>query len=91
MNALAILPESVRRAALEILPDTDRYKCRFKIASQTSDQIYLISFDSANGAGYWTCSCFGCRRGQCKHLTAMGLKGRKFGKDFEWLKKLQME
>ena len=77
--------------ALEVLPDSERYKCRFKIASESSDSIYLVSFDAAPGAGYWVCSCRGCvAHGQCKHLTAMGLKGRKFGRDLPTLKKLRL-
>jgi len=68
-------------SAIEVLPDSDRYKCRFTVRSESSNKLYMVSYDSAAGAGYWTCSCFGNRRfGQCKHLTAAGLKGRKFGK-----------
>ena len=75
--------------AIEVLPDSDRYKCRFKVCSESSDRLYLISFDAADGAGYWVCSCPGCiTRGQCKHLTAAGLKGRAFGQDRETLRKL---
>ena len=67
--------------AVETLPDTDRYKCRYTVKSGSSNKLYMVSYDSAPGAGYWTCSCFGNRRyGQCKHLTAAGLRGRKFGK-----------
>jgi len=67
--------------AVETLPDTDRYKCRYTVKSGSSNKLYMISYDNAPGAGYWTCSCFGNRRyGQCKHLTAAGLRGRKFGK-----------
>jgi hypothetical protein len=76
----ALVPYS--RTALEVLPDSDRYKCRFKIKSASSNKLYLISFDAAPNAGYWTCSCPGnIRYGQCKHLTAIGAQGRKFGKD----------
>lgn len=64
----------------EVLPDTDRYKCRFKVRSESSNSLYLISYDAAPNAGYWTCSCRGnIAHGQCKHLTAIGLKGRKYG------------
>lgn len=77
--------------ALEVLPDSERYKCRFKIKSESSNNIYMVSFDAAPGAGWWTCSCRGnLSTGQCKHLTAMGLKGRKFGKDLATLKKMQL-
>jgi hypothetical protein len=75
--------------ALDRLPDTDRYKCRFKVRSETSGQLYLISFDAAPGACCWKCNCFGCiRHGQCKHLTACGLKGRAHGKDLDTLRQL---
>ena len=66
--------------AVEVLPDSDRYKCRFKVRSGSSNRLYLISFDSAPGAGYWTCSCRGnISHGDCKHLKAVGVKGRKIG------------
>ena len=84
-KALVLRPEN----AVETLPDTDRYKVRFKVRSESSNNLYLISFDAAPGAGYWTCSCRGCiSHGQCKHLTAAGLKGRKFGKDIATLRLL---
>ena len=75
--------------ALEIFDDTDRYKCRFTIRSESSNSIYMVSFDAAPGAGWWTCSCRGnISKGQCKHLTAMGLKGRRFGKNLAAMRKL---
>ena len=84
-KALVLRPKN----AVETLPDTDRYKVRFKVRSESSNNLYLISFDAAPGAGYWTCSCRGCIvHGQCKHLTAAGLKGRKFGKDVATLRLL---
>ena len=76
-NALEVLKQN----AVEVLDDTERYKCRFKVRSASSNSLYLISYDDAPNAGYWTCSCRGnIRHGQCKHLTACGLKGRKFGR-----------
>ena len=67
--------------AVETLPDSDRYKCRFKVRSGSSNRLYMVSFDSASGAGYWTCSCMGnIRHGDCKHLRAAGVMGRKLGK-----------
>ena len=73
---------NLRARGVQLLPDSDRYKCRFTVRSESSNRLYMISFDVANGAGYWKCSCPGyLRTGQCKHLTAMGLKGRKYGKD----------
>jgi hypothetical protein len=75
--------------AVEVLEDSDRYKCRYKVASASSGKLYMVSFDAAAGAGYWTCSCMGCiRHGQCKHLTAAGLRGRKHGRDSETILKL---
>lgn len=77
MNFLA----KIKSTAVELLPDSDRYKVRFKVRSESSNNLYLISFDNAPGAQYWTCSCRGnIRHGQCKHLTAAGLKGRAFGR-----------
>ena len=70
----------IRANAVEVLPDSDRYKVRFKVRSASSNSLYLISYDNAPGAQYWTCSCMGnIRYGQCKHLTACGLKGRAHG------------
>src|ERR1035437_9089028 len=65
--------------ALAIHEDTERYVCRFDIASQSSDAVYRISFDMA--AQWWTCSCRGNlgKGGHCKHLEDLGLRGRKFG------------
>lgn len=75
--------------AVEVLPDSDRYKCRFKVRSESSNKKYLIAFDTAPGAGYWKCSCRGgIRHGQCKHLDSAGLKGRKYGKDRKTLRLL---
>lgn len=76
------LPEIIKENAVESLPDTERYKHRFKIRSESSNSLYMVSYDDAPNAKYWTCSCRGnIRNGQCKHLTAMGLQGRKFGKN----------
>ena len=85
-NDLIKAPEN----AVETFPDTDRYKVRFTIRSESSSRLYMVSFDAAPGAGYWTCSCPGnLRYGHCKHLTAMGLKGRKFGKDLRTIEALK--
>jgi hypothetical protein len=75
------LPALLKRAAVAVLEDTPRYKCRIQVKSASSNNLYLVSYDQAENAGYWVCSCRGCiSTGQCKHLTALGLKGRKFGK-----------
>jgi hypothetical protein len=74
------LPANIRAAAVELLPDSDRYKVRFKVRSASSNNLYLVSYDNAPGAQYWTCSCRGnIRHGQCHHLSDLGLQGRKYG------------
>jgi hypothetical protein len=74
MNSITVIPSN----AVEVLPDTDRYKYRFKVRSSSSNSLHLISYDA--GPGWWTCSCRGnIRHGSCKHLEAAGLKGRKYG------------
>jgi hypothetical protein len=70
-----------RPAGTIAYPDTPRYKGGFGIASSSRDRVYKISFDAAPSAGYWVCSCpGGIRWGQCKHLTALALRGRKYGR-----------
>lgn len=77
MNSLM---SRIQQTAVEVLPDSDRYKVRFKVRSSSSNQLYLVSYDNAPGAQYWTCSCRGnIRHGSCKHLEAAGLQGRKYG------------
>lgn len=80
------------RMATRTFPDSDRYKGGFGVNSESSNKIYKISFDAAQGAMWWTCSCPGnIIHGQCKHLTACGLKGRRSGhqlgeaKKYGWL------
>lgn len=80
------------KVAVRLFPDSERYKGGFGVRSESRDTIYKISFDAAKGAMWWTCSCPGCIRwGQCKHLTACGLKGRSSGhqlgeaKKYGWL------
>lgn len=85
---LSKLPLAIRRNAIEGLPDTERYKMRFTIGSASSNRVYMVSYDAAPNAMYWTCSCRGnISHGQCKHLTAMGLNGRRFGKNLADAKK----
>lgn len=45
------LPAIMKARAIEVLPDTDRYKCRIKVRSASSNSLYLVSYDAANGAG----------------------------------------
>jgi len=72
-----MLIAKLERMSVERLPDSDRYKFRFKVRSQSSNNLYLISYDDAPGAKYWKCSCRGCiSHGHCKHLDSIGLVGR---------------
>lgn len=74
-----LVVQRARAAAIKTAPDDNRWKCKMDIRSETSDSVYRVSFDTAGP--YWVCSCMGnIRHGSCKHLEAMGLKGRKFGK-----------
>lgn len=80
-------PQSPRNA-IATYPDSDRYKFGFGVASSSGSRIYKISFDAADGALYWSCSCPGCiSHGDCKHLQACGLRGRKYGKQIDFAKK----
>ena len=77
MNELFKVPQH----AVSTQPDTDRYKHRFDIRSESSNRIYRIAYDKAPNTGYWTCSCPGnISHGDCKHLRSMGLIGRKVSK-----------
>lgn len=72
-------------SALAVHPDSARYKCRFEIGSSSSDQKYMVSFDTAVAA--WVCSCRGqIGHGHCRHLEAMGLRCRNQGRDLATLK-----
>jgi len=55
MNTMQLIPS----LAVEHLPDSDRFKNRFKVRSETSNQLYMISYDAAPGAQYWVCNCKG--------------------------------
>ncbi len=60
-------------------PDSSRYKGGFGVRSSSGNKIYKISFDAAPAMHCWVCSCPGnISHGQCKHLSALGLKGRKY-------------
>jgi hypothetical protein len=76
-----LLIRRLNSLGVKLLPDTDRFKFRFDVRSQTSGSLYLVSYDDAPGAKYWVCSCRGCiSHGHCKHLESMGLAGRKLAK-----------
>lgn len=58
-------------------PDDDRFKCCIGVKG-SSDKIYKIAFDTS--VMFWRCSCLGnISHGDCKHLKALGFKGRKYG------------
>ncbi len=85
MGNITLAPKN----AFQLYPDSARYKSGFAVKSQSSNRLYKISYDAAPGAMYWVCACPGCCvHGQCKHLTACGLKGRKFGANLTDGKKL---
>jgi hypothetical protein len=68
--------------ALDILPDSKRYKKIFTIPSSSSNKKRKISFDMA--IRNWVCDCPGqLRHGHCHHLESMDLKCRSEGPDNE--------
>jgi hypothetical protein len=76
MNSQAI--QRIIPSDAEKLPDLGPYKMRFRIPSSSGHRNYLIAFMSGPNANYFTCDCPGCiAHGQCKHLTGLGLWGRK--------------
>lgn len=55
---------------LTVLPDSDQWKNRFEIHSETSDRVYIIA-QRANQSE-WGCSCPSWRvRRTCKHLNSI--------------------
>lgn len=51
-----------------LLPDNERWTNRFEIKSASSDRLYIIAQQRADGE--WGCSCPGWRHHRrCKHLT----------------------
>lgn len=51
-----------------LLPDNDRWTNRFQVKSASSDSLYVIAQQRADGV--WGCSCPGWRHHRrCKHLT----------------------
>jgi len=54
------------------LPDNDQWQFRFKINSETSNRIYIVSQNIKKR--FWACSCPGWKRTRhCKHLKALGI------------------
>ena len=65
---------SIRINKNDALPDNAQWKNRFEIKSSSSNRVYIISQNIANG--HMGCSCPGWRsRRSCKHLSALGLPG----------------
>lgn len=53
-----------------LLPDNDRYTNRFNIKSESSNRLYVVAQNKANGQ--WSCSCMGwIRYRKCKHLGTL--------------------
>jgi len=71
------LPEksvSISVRSTDALPDNAQWKNRFEIKSSSSNRVYIVSQNIANG--HMGCSCPGWRiHRNCKHLTALGLPG----------------
>lgn len=54
----------------DFLPDDKVWKNKFRVRSQSSDSLYVISQRKTDGE--WKCSCFGNRRyGKCKHVETI--------------------
>jgi len=54
------------------LPDNSQWTNRFKIGSESSDRVYVISQNKSKR--FWGCSCPAWRvHRKCKHLEALGL------------------
>jgi SWIM zinc finger len=72
-NDIALLDRVERESGVRpyaVLGDTDRYKHRVQIRSESSDRLYTVSWDTA--VSKWKCGCpSGISRGCCKHLDAM--------------------
>lgn len=74
----AIVP-AMPRGMSRVEPDDARYKNKFHVNSASSNSVYRISYDAADGAGWWTCRCRGnISHGHCKHLTSIGLRPTRF-------------
>ena len=59
-----------RQNGITLLPDNDQWTHRMEIRSSSSDRLYIVAQNKANGT--WGCSCPGWKiHRKCKHLTAM--------------------
>jgi len=67
------------------LPDNKQWQFRFKIPSESSNRLYIISQHKEKK--HWGCSCPGWKRfRRCKHLTAMDLPGNEKPYEVEFIK-----
>ena len=60
------------RVGGHLLPDTDQWRYRMEIRSESSSRLYTVAQRKSDGS--WACSCPGWKlsnRRTCKHLTAM--------------------
>jgi len=69
-------PATARRLAIaaavdgEPLPDTDQWRNRIEIRSESSSRVYVVAQRKASGE--WACSCMGWKRHRhCKHLRVI--------------------
>ncbi len=64
----ATVEEIATQIGSTLLPDNDRWTNRFQIKSASSDRLYIIAQQRADGV--WGCSCPGWRHHRhCKHVT----------------------
>lgn len=64
----ATVGEIATQIGSTLLPDNERWTNRFQIKSESSDRLYIIAQQRADGV--WGCSCPGWRHHRrCKHLA----------------------
>lgn len=64
----ATVEEIATQIGSTLLPDNERWTNRFQIKSRTSNSLYTIAQQRADGV--WGCSCPGwTHHRRCKHLT----------------------
>jgi hypothetical protein len=60
----------LRGKDITVLPDNAQWKNRFEIKSESSNRLYTVAQNKANGT--WGCSCPGWKRHRkCKHLSTL--------------------